>query len=80
MYRYEVQQRMQTTRARGQGAEGRGGRNCGTYHGETWKQRAVTNDEAAALDYVRGLGSDWRVFDHDRGEAVHRFLTDDMRP
>lgn len=70
MYRYEIQQRQQTTKARGQGAEGRGGRNCGTYHGETWKQRAVTDDEASALEYVRGLGDSWRVFDHVENRAL----------
>lgn len=64
LYRYEIQQRMQTARARGKGAEGRGGRNCGTYHGETWKQRGVTNDEQTARDCIQGFGDDWRVFDH----------------
>ena len=70
MYRYEIQQRMQTTRARGAVAEKRGGRNCGTYHGEIWKQRAVTNDEQAAREYVHGLDDDWRVFDHEANHAL----------
>ena len=69
-YRYEVQCRVQTTRARGQGVERRGGRNCGTYHGETWKQRAVSNSLDAAIELIRGMGRDWRVFDNTTGEAV----------
>ena len=70
MYRYEIQQRQQTVRPRGAGAERRGGRNCGTYHGEIWKQRAVTDDERAAREYMRGLGDDWRVFDHFANDVL----------
>lgn len=70
MYRYEIQQRQEMARPRGQGAERRGGRNCGTYSVVNWKQRAVTNDLAAALAEIDGLGADWRVFDNEVDEVV----------
>mgnify|MGYP001058074599 CR=1 FL=1 len=70
MYRYEIQQRQEMTRPRGQGAEKRGGRNCGTYGVVNWKQRAVTNDRDAAVAEIAGLGADWRVFDNETDEVV----------
>ena len=69
-YRYEVQRREETARPRGAGVERRGGRNCGTYRGERWKQYAVTNDKDAALDCIRGKDSDWRVWDNDINDAL----------
>jgi hypothetical protein len=45
-YRYEIQQRTETIGVRGQGAERRGGRNCGTYGVLRWKQRAERHRRA----------------------------------
>lgn len=71
MYKYEIQQREQYTIPRGaSGSRRKGGRKCGTFHGERWKQRAVTDDLGAAKEYIAGLGDDWRIFDHSVDAVV----------
>ena len=70
-YRFEVQQIEEFCAPRGASCSRRkGDRNCGTFHGHRWKQRAVTNDREAAVSYIKGLGDSWRVYDHVEDEII----------